>query len=117
MNKRQEILKVLIGFEQPIQHLEDMLSKFDWDSDKELVLLSLAHIAHVLKNYLAADISADEVEQWANAIECRDDIGFESHDEDLIRDLIHELADPLVTEPLIMNRAEELLRRIGEAFG
>ena len=33
---------------------------------------------HVLARYFQAGLSAAQVEEWAKAIECREDIGYES---------------------------------------
>lgn len=113
MAQRQELLDKLLAFERPIEEIESSLAQFPWDSQKELSFLSLSHISNVLRRYVQGTAKASEVESWANAIEGRDDIGFDSGDKPLIRELLHELANPILAEPLTSKRATELLQRIG----
>ena len=70
-----------------------------------------------VNRFLAGRTSAIEVENWANAIEGRDDIGFEPANEQLLRELVHELANPLLTQPLTRERAIELLKKMESVSG
>ena len=112
MSERTKTLGALLAFEQPVDQLKAVLAGFSWDSATERVFLSAGHIAHVLSRFLIEDAAASEVENWANAVEGRDDIGFESANEQLVRELVHEVANPLLTQPLTRERAIELLKRI-----
>jgi len=110
IEKRVEILNWLLNFDKPIEEINKMLSEFPWDS-KELVILEPTHINKVLSSYLSKNISEEDVEQWASAIECRDDIGFFNDDKTLLN-LIHELANPYLTQPLTPDLAKSLLNRL-----
>jgi hypothetical protein len=110
MNKRNIALDALLRFEQPIDRLEASLAGFPWDAVAEVAWLSSTHITSVLNRFLTGRISAVEVEAWANAIEGRDDIGLDRENEQLLRRLVHELANPLLTQPLTRERAIDLLR-------
>jgi hypothetical protein len=112
MNAREKILERLITFQQPIDGIQAALATFPWDSETELVFLTPDNISSILRRYSAGDLGAKEIESWANMIEGRDDVGFGSHQE-LTRDIMHELANPLLTQPFTPNRYEELLSRIG----
>ena len=48
-------------------------------------MLAKQHIKRLLKKYLLERVDDDGVEKWANAIENREDIGFESGYEELIK--------------------------------
>jgi len=111
-SERRKALEALLGFEQPVEQHRTALAAFSWDADTELAFLSLSHIADVLNRFVAGRMVAPEVEAWANAIEGRDDIGFESANERLLRELLHELANPLLTQSLTRERAVELLKKI-----
>jgi hypothetical protein len=112
MNERKKSLEALLAFEQPLEQHRTELAAFSWDADTELAFLSLSHIANVLTRFVADSMVATEVEAWANAIEGRDDIGFESANEQQLRELLHELANPLLTQSLTRERAVELLKKI-----
>ena len=105
MNERKKALEALLGFERPVEQLRTALAMFSWDSDTELAFLSVGHAANILNRFVTGRTSAGEIENWANAVEGRDDIGFESSNEQLLRELVHELANPLITQPLTRERA------------
>jgi hypothetical protein len=115
MNAQKQLLEALLGFEQPIDQLKTALAAFPWDSDTELALLSVSHIANVLNRFVTGHTSGIEVEEWANAVEGRDDIGFESQNEQVLHELIYELSNPLLTQPLTRERGVELLKKIESA--
>jgi hypothetical protein len=81
------------------------LSALGWDSDEELVILDAAHISTVLNRLLAGEISVADVEDWANAIECREDIGLLQGSP--VADALDELANPVLTRPLTRASAAE----------
>lgn len=71
-----------------------------WDSDRQLVILKRQDVAAILERYLANELSAADVEDWANALENREDLGYEQGSKDLLSLVIEELANPLLTRPL-----------------
>jgi hypothetical protein len=113
MSARQKASMALLSLPQPVDQARNVLAKFPWDSSTELMLLSVRHVENALDQFVAARIPATEVEHWANAVEGRDDIGFESAHELLLRGIVHELANPLLTQALTRASAIELLERIG----
>jgi len=54
------------------------------------------------------DISSKEVEDWANLIECREDIGYEE-----VADILHILANPAITQELTKAVAAQLIEDLG----
>ena len=100
---RISALTTLVQITAPISEAIASLSQHSWDSCKELVLLKPEHICKVLSLFQKNELSAAEVEIWANALECRDDVGFSTP---LVSESLHELANPLLTEPLSNERAE-----------
>ena len=112
MEQRKKILDQLLSFEQPLNDLKNALARFEWDSEEELSFLSLEHLSGVLRRFLAHGISSVDVESWANVIEGRDDVGFDSGSEAFVRETLHELANPMLTQPLDFERAQELIAMI-----
>jgi hypothetical protein len=111
-SERKKALDALLGFEQPVEQLRTALAAFSWDAATELAFLSVGHVANVLNWFVTNRTTAIEVENWANAVEGRDDIGFEAANERLLRELVHELANPLLTQSLTRGRGVELLKQI-----
>lgn len=109
---REDVLKSLLAFDEPIEVLESQLAKFEWDSEDALGILSRRHSVEVLKRFLDGALSAADVENWANLIEGRDDINFEPNGADVIKELIHELANPILTRELTHASAKEWITRL-----
>ena len=63
---------------------------------------------------MSGGISESFVEDWANLIKYRDDIGFDKKENNLIKELMHVLANPYLTGRLTHNRANFLMRDIEE---
>ncbi len=108
-SRRSAVLRHLIAFDRPIEELIEDVPRLAWDCDALLVRLTRAHVEQVLRRHVAGELSAAEVESWANLIECREDIEFAPDTADVIDGLIYELANPLITRPLTIARAEQLL--------
>ena len=71
------ILLDLVHFKNNTDTLKNMLSQIGFDSETELVSMSRDDIVEILQRSLDKKISFLELEEWANLIECREDIGFE----------------------------------------
>lgn len=91
---RAELLRALIAYEQPIEPVLAELRAFGWDSQRDLEVVSRGDIVRMLDKYLAGEIAAADLTDWADLIECREDIGFGSKEEAPLSDAIFELANP-----------------------
>ncbi len=103
---RTATLEALVNVSMPISEAVALLRAFSWDSESELVHLSPEHFSRALSLFKQGTLSAAEVEIWANALECRDDVDVSTS---LARELLFELANPLLTQPLSGERADFLL--------
>ena len=101
---RKELVERLVRFDAPLAPTLSALQEFGWDCDEPLATLDAASVRGVLQQFLSGRLTAGDVEAWADAIECRDDI-----DCSRFRDIIHELANPLLTPALTPATAQELL--------
>lgn len=75
MINRVELLHSLLRFDQPLTKILLFLKPFGWDSDRELVILERQHVAAILERYLTDELSPAQLEDWANALKSREDIG------------------------------------------
>ena len=96
---REAILSSLISFDAPISKLTTELSALTWDSEP-VVTLARHDIVAVLERFSSGEIDALTVEEWANLVECREDIDFEPGHTDVIQAAIHDLANPLLSGEL-----------------
>jgi hypothetical protein len=106
---RLEIVRALIEMQTPMQESIDKLATLEWNYDGDGIELNRTHLINVLNKFLSNKLSDSDVEKWANAIESREDIRFESGNERKIEEVIYELANPILTFPLDIPRARFLL--------
>jgi hypothetical protein len=90
----------------------EALRQLPWDSP-ELVVLGRKEILSVLQRCQGGQLSPEQVEEWANALEGRDDLGFEPADAELLHEVIFELANPVLTNQLSASRLLQLIMRLG----
>ena len=100
--------------DEKIEILNSELTKFNWDSKEDLVLLKKEQIVKVLIKFLNEEIGHFEVQAWAEAIECREDIGFEIFDKKLIKQIIFDLANPDLEGILTKDKAKTLIKVLDE---
>ena len=95
INDRIKILNCLMNFSKPLDSLSNQLKKLSWDYDGIPVIITIEHLLNVLDNYVAQKITAKQVEDWANLIECREDIDYEEiNKERIINTIFSRLANP-----------------------
>jgi hypothetical protein len=89
--KRIEVLNNLLSFNEDLLSIHRELQKFDWDSEVPLVVLTRRNLIAILERYTSMLINDQTLEDWANTIELRDDIDFESEE---IKEAVHSLSNP-----------------------
>ncbi|WP_007026846.1 hypothetical protein [Saccharomonospora iraqiensis] len=106
---RQEIVTDLVEFRKPIEHTLAALREFPWDSDEELATLDVSALRRVVDMFERGRIDADELEEWADAVEGRDDIAFGSQD---VIDAVNTLANPVLFGPLTKENVNRIVSEI-----
>ena len=86
-----DILLNLINFSKNISAIKSDLAKIGFNSESELVTITKNTIANILNRVINKEISYELLEEWANLIECREDIGYE---DEISQEIIFELANP-----------------------
>lgn len=111
---RKSLLEELLRFEDPRQlgKIMKQLREYGWDSEVELVRLDFGVIISLLKRFLDGEITAQQLEDWGNAVEQRDDIEFGMGNSPWILDAISELANPALHQPLTPDTMGNLLLRL-----
>ena len=106
--QRRALLVELIKLRRPVTVIREELSRYEWDSP-EVVRMRAADIVEVLDRFLEGDLSAEDIETWADAIECRDDVDY-----DEVKDVVWELANPAITHSFGREEALVLRKRLGD---
>lgn len=109
MKGRAEILKGLVLLQGDIEILERELSKYPWDIENPLFTISIDDFTRVLKKSLNDEIDFVTLNNWANAIECRDDLDFET---EKIKEIVFELANPEINGEITKERLLEIINEL-----
>ena len=87
------------------------LSSFPFDSEP-IISIKREHLMSILSDYIAGNITDVNVEEWANAVEARDDIAFESDVNSVGGQIVHDLANPLLSGPLTVDVAKKMRSKL-----
>ncbi|MEA5471706.1 hypothetical protein [Spirulina sp. 06S082] len=104
---RSQLLESLLACDRDLENILFALNELGWDSEESLAVLNRQHIISILNRYLNKKLSSLAVENWANAVECREDISYEKNFETIIDRIIQELANPRIYRPLSHTIARE----------
>ena len=112
MDKRKQLLLELLSPHRPVPAIREELSKFQWDSETELVSLTRDHLKKLLGDFIGGHLIVSEVQMWAETIEGRDDIGMESERAELLKSIIFEMATQELGRPLTRSLAERYIEEL-----
>ncbi len=115
MHNRKVLLAAILRYEHPelLPKLRQHLKAYVWDSDEELVTLTKENIISILDRYLRSELTAKEVEDWADAIDQRDDVKFGMENDDDTIYIVGDLANPV--KPLSPEYARSLIKELGSS--
>jgi hypothetical protein len=103
----------LLNFSRDLESIRLDLKNFKWDS-KEIMLLERVHLKDILSKFINGKISNEEISDWADLVEARDDIGYEISYEDLIKEIIFNLANPEINYPLNSKEAKKYMEKLSD---
>ena len=115
---RKELLERLIRISGSLEKILEELELYDFEAvnGEALVVLSRKDFISVLERYLAGEISGEDIYNWADALELRDDVDFGERDDETgdVFDLISNIANPLLkgklSPEMVKNFVGELKR-------
>ena len=111
---RTLVLRSLIAFEQPLGAILRRLADFGWDSERPLAELQAADVVRVLQVFMNGNVTASDIESWANALEGREDIVLEGGNADTLSAALFHFANPTLTEPLTIDDAKRWVEKLSE---
>lgn len=112
--ERLILLRELIAGRSSPSVVVERLAVFGWDCDEELVIMTRDDAVGLLSRFVSGEVNTARMAEWANAIEGRDDVGFEPAANLLLGELVFELANPEITRELAVDRAEWWIRRLDD---
>ena len=116
MDRRTALLLKLAKFEEPSAPLIEELRHLGWDwSGDPLLVLDAEHFLNIMDRFLSGELSAELVEEWAENLESREDVGFATGREDLLDDMLFCLANPSINyeisrESILVSSDSDCLR-------
>nr|WP_300311505.1 hypothetical protein [Halomonas sp.] len=110
---RFDALRDLIGFNKPVSVLSDTLKNYEWDYDGEPFIITPLYVRKILIRFLNKEFSAQDLEDWANLIEGREDLEFEEAYNDEIENIIYSLANPVLQGEITFDSCSQLLKTLG----
>ncbi|MCO5965484.1 hypothetical protein [Sinorhizobium meliloti] len=90
---RVTALSALMKLDRPLQEVRGYLPAFGWDAEA-VITLSRFDLVAILQRFSTGELDAATVQEWADTIECREDIQFEAGHEESVASAIHDLANP-----------------------
>ena len=94
-----------------------MLRAYGWGASGELVVLTAVDAIRLLERFLRGELTARQVEHWAELLEMRDDVAYEERWSNELRQLLFVLANPEVNETITPSLAIRLRRVLLELEG
>jgi hypothetical protein len=91
---RRELVESLVRYELPIEPVLQQLAVFGSDAPAPLVLIRIDDVLSILDRYRTGELSADQITDWADLLEVRDDVGMDPLREEELRAIIFRLANP-----------------------
>ena len=114
MENRASLLRRVVRYELPIEDTIALLRAYGWGSNEEIVVFTAADAIRLLERYLSGELTARQVEHWAELLEMRGDLGYEERWSDELRRLLFLLANPEVNETITPSLAIELRRLLSD---
>ena len=115
MEHRDNLLSRLALFEEPSAPLIDELRAMGWDwLGEPLLVLTEEHFVRIMDRFLVGQLTADQVVEWAENLEQREDVGFSQDKPEALDELLFCLANPDINYAITPQNIEQLKRDIAE---
>ncbi|NPD47902.1 hypothetical protein [Lentimicrobium sp. S6] len=111
MRNRKKILQDLINYNKNIIDLQMELSLYERDVSEPLITIFKESFSIVLNKYLANEISTTNLIDWANTIECRDDLEFESES---LQEVLFLFSSPEINGEITKEYVNRILAKLNE---
>ncbi|WP_033287534.1 hypothetical protein [Amycolatopsis jejuensis] len=110
--EREQRLRDLVQVRVSLQEAVSALAGFSPFDGEEVLDLTRADARLVLNRYLDGSLSADDLHEWADAIEVREDLGREEGCEEVLGTLLYQLANPVLEGEITPERVRAWLSSV-----
>lgn len=86
---------------------------WDWSSEP-LLVLTAEHFISIMDRFLSGQLSADQVEEWAENLEQREDVAFSSERKEILDEMLFCLANPSINYEITRESIGRLKQRLLE---
>ena len=118
MNRRAEILQELVRFDKPTAPLMRELRSLGWDwSGDALLILKKEDLLRIIDRFLTGEVTAAQLQEWAENLEVRDDVTFDEEEKESIDDVFFRLATPEINEPLTLQSVQKMKDELTQKGG
>lgn len=93
---RKKILLNLLEYSDSLENIMLSLRDLSWDFEGEPMIIQKEHVINAINLFVNGKISKEDLERWANLIECRDDLISNEADFPIIDKIIYQLANPVL---------------------
>lgn len=109
MKARKQILLEIFNVEGDLAKLQNEIIEYHWDSEIPFLIVSKGDLAKTIQKFIISDTLFLEVENWANLLECRDDIRYEPEE---LKEYIFELANPYLNGEITKERLQDIINEL-----
>lgn len=95
-SERLKLIDDLLWFAKPVEVISSQLKLGTWDYDGLAPVFTQKHLSHALNKYLKKEIIEHDLQEWAELIECREDIDFS---DSLAKEVMFQLANSEINIP------------------
>jgi len=115
MKIRSKLIKEIAQYGPSYNQAKIDIQKYPLDSDQDLYLLTREDVIDIFERYVDGKLTSDQIVDWANFLEGREDCGYEPSAENLLNEIIFLLANPDINYPVnaeLINRLKSNLKEI-----
>jgi hypothetical protein len=109
---RIAILTDLIELRKPVSETVETASALPWDRSYDLVAFTADHAKVAVAQFLADEVSSEELEAWAELVHGREDLAIDANHRELIVQFLVELSTPELFGALTKGSAKAWLDRL-----
>jgi hypothetical protein len=93
---RAGLLRKMLAYELPIEPTIESLAALPYDCDDDLVFVTSKDILQIIDRHAGGDLSVEQLVEWADFLEVRDGVGFAPPHGDRLKEIVWQLANPLL---------------------
>jgi hypothetical protein len=105
-------LAELLCFEQSLTQVQQQLQEFPYDYAGKPVVLTKTHLTSALQRCIKGEITAEDLENWAELLVGRPGIALETGSESKLEAVLFQMSTPEINAPLSAITCWRLLKEL-----